>query len=46
MLCDSLDIMFDNGLTTNLGEWLWNGISEWLHTRSFSGCHDNEVHTQ
>lgn len=44
ILCNSFDIMFDNCFSTNLYKWLWNSISKRFHTRSFSGCHDDEVH--
>ncbi len=46
MLDDRFDIVFDDGLATYLEEWLRSIIREWSHTRSLSGCHDDEVHIQ
>jgi hypothetical protein len=46
MLDDRLNIVFDDRLPTDLDKGLRSIVSEWSHTRSLSGCHDDEVHIQ
>ena len=40
------DIVLDDGFSTDFEKWFWSIIGEGPHARSFSGSHDDEMHSR